>query len=71
MVHISFIATQQLGSPMQITRFGGATKSTEEHLQLALTADHGSTKNRLILSTYHWYMKEGLNGKPIKIAANP
>ena len=42
-MHLSFLAAQQLGSPMEITRFGEAIESIEGHVQLALKADHGIT----------------------------
>ena len=42
-MHLSFIAAQQLASPMKITKFGEAIKSTEGHIQLALKADYGIT----------------------------
>ena len=80
--------------PIEITRFGGAAKSIEGYVQLALrvgpiialTRFHVINskmsyhvllgrpwlyKHRLIPSTYHQCVKGRLNGRSIRIPANP
>uniref|UniRef100_A0A2N9HC24 Integrase catalytic domain-containing protein n=1 Tax=Fagus sylvatica TaxID=28930 RepID=A0A2N9HC24_FAGSY len=53
------------GAPIEVTGFGGAAEYTMGHIQPWLH------KHKLISSTYHQCIKGRLNGKPIRIAANP
>ena len=91
---VGMIGRRFLWAPVEITRFGGTTESTEGYVQLALrvgpivalTRFHvinsevshhvllGSLwfhKHCLIPSTYHQFVKVRLNGRPIRIPANP